>query len=116
MKARFVQADERISSDGGRALLNLEFCSCHEAVAGYGDYLHGEAVSIGLLCAFVYLNLKVCTRFGGNNKSFLWFNSALNIPCPSTLMEKMLSDKKVSHGKLNCDDERNRKRFCGRNG
>jgi len=55
IKASLVQEDERedTSSTGGRALLNLGHTFGHaiEVVAGYGEYLHGEAVSIGLCLA-----------------------------------------------------------------
>jgi len=51
LKARIVEADEReTAKDGGRALLNLGHTFGHaiENAAGYGEYLHGEAVAIGL--------------------------------------------------------------------
>lgn len=51
LKAKIVEADEReLAADGGRALLNLGHTFGHaiERVAGYGTYLHGEAVAIGL--------------------------------------------------------------------
>lgn len=54
IKARIVEADEReLAKDGGRALLNLGHTFAHaiEQVAGYGHYLHGEAVAIGLSAA-----------------------------------------------------------------
>ena len=54
LKARIVEADEReTAQDGGRALLNLGHTFAHaiEHAAGYGDYLHGEAVAIGLCAA-----------------------------------------------------------------
>jgi 3-dehydroquinate synthase len=54
MKAAIVQADEKeTATNGGRALLNLGHTFAHaiEAVAGYGVYLHGEAVAIGLSMA-----------------------------------------------------------------
>jgi len=54
MKAGIVGADERETArDGGRALLNLGHTFGHaiEAVAGYGSYLHGEAVGAGLAMA-----------------------------------------------------------------
>ncbi len=53
-KARFVEVDEReTAKEGGRALLNLGHTFGHaiENVAGYGEYLHGEAVAIGLAAA-----------------------------------------------------------------
>jgi 3-dehydroquinate synthase len=54
IKARLVEADERERSDGaGRALLNLGHTFAHaiEQAAGYGAYLHGEAVAVGLCAA-----------------------------------------------------------------
>ncbi len=54
IKAGLVEADEReLVGDGGRALLNLGHTFGHaiEQVAGYGTYLHGEAVAIGLAAA-----------------------------------------------------------------
>jgi 3-dehydroquinate synthase len=53
-KARIVKADEReLAATGGRALLNLGHTFAHaiERVAGYGSYLHGEAVAVGLVGA-----------------------------------------------------------------
>lgn len=60
-KARIVEADEReTAAEGGRALLNLGHTFGHaiEQVSGYGTYLHGEAVAIGL-CAAARLSLKL---------------------------------------------------------
>lgn len=54
MKAKIVSNDEReTSKDGGRALLNLGHTFAHaiENTAGYGHYLHGEAVGLGMLLA-----------------------------------------------------------------
>lgn len=51
IKAQVVAADEKeTATSGGRALLNLGHTFAHaiENVAGYGQYLHGEAVAIGL--------------------------------------------------------------------
>lgn len=61
LKARIVEADEReTAQEGGRALLNLGHTFGHaiENVAGYGEYLHGEAVAIGL-CAAARLSQKL---------------------------------------------------------
>jgi 3-dehydroquinate synthase len=61
MKARIVEADEReLAREGGRALLNLGHTFGHaiEQVTGYGAYLHGEAVAIGL-CAAARLSQKL---------------------------------------------------------
>jgi 3-dehydroquinate synthase len=54
LKARIVEVDEReLAPAGGRALLNLGHTFGHavEQVTGYGHYLHGEAVAIGLAAA-----------------------------------------------------------------
>jgi len=54
IKASVITADEREEkARGGRALLNLGHTFGHaiEAAAGFGTYLHGEAVGIGLLMA-----------------------------------------------------------------
>ncbi len=54
IKARIVAGDEKeTAGSGGRALLNLGHTFAHaiENVAGYGAYLHGEAVAIGLVLA-----------------------------------------------------------------
>ncbi|MDE2150352.1 MAG: 3-dehydroquinate synthase [Gammaproteobacteria bacterium] len=51
MKARLVEADEREALDGGaRALLNLGHTFAHaiETHTGYRQWLHGEAVAVGL--------------------------------------------------------------------
>ena len=50
-KAKIVAADEREA--GMRALLNLGHTFGHavEQVAGYGEWLHGEAVALGMLMA-----------------------------------------------------------------
>ena len=54
IKAQVVADDEKeTAATGGRALLNLGHTFAHaiENVAGYGQYLHGEAVGIGLCLA-----------------------------------------------------------------
>lgn len=61
LKAQVVEADEReLAKAGGRALLNLGHTFGHavEQVAGYGVYLHGEAVAIGL-CAAARLSARL---------------------------------------------------------
>lgn len=51
IKAEVVANDEKeIADANGRALLNLGHTFGHaiENVAGYGDYLHGEAIAVGI--------------------------------------------------------------------
>jgi 3-dehydroquinate synthase len=71
IKARVVAADEReTAANDGRALLNLGHTFGHaiEQCTGYTKYLHGEAVSIGIVMAanlsreLGYLNARECER------------------------------------------------------
>jgi len=52
LKAAVVEQDER-EETGLRAVLNYghTFAHAFEAVAGYGTWLHGEAVAAGMVCA-----------------------------------------------------------------
>lgn len=52
LKAQVVEQDE-YETQGLRAMLNFghTFAHAFEKVAGYGKLLHGEAVSIGMVCA-----------------------------------------------------------------
>ncbi|MEZ6099080.1 MAG: 3-dehydroquinate synthase [Pirellulaceae bacterium] len=52
LKADVVLADERETS-GLRAILNYGHTFGHalEAITGYGSWLHGEAIAVGMLCA-----------------------------------------------------------------
>ncbi|MGA3007018.1 MAG: 3-dehydroquinate synthase [Opitutaceae bacterium] len=61
LKGRIVELDEHeVAKNGGRALLNLGHTFGHaiEQVTGYGAYLHGEAVAVGL-CAAARLSHKL---------------------------------------------------------
>ena len=108
-KASIVRDDERESdSKGVRALLNLGHTFAHaiEAVAGYGQYLHGEAVAIGLVCAF---RLSQKLGFCGNDSEsqLLTLLKGYNLPTDlknplpvEDLLDSMRSDKKVHKGCL----------------
>jgi 3-dehydroquinate synthase len=52
LKADVVEKDER-EETGLRAILNYghTFAHAFETVAGYGHWLHGEAVAVGMICA-----------------------------------------------------------------
>ena len=52
LKADVVEEDEK-ETTGRRAILNYghTFAHAFESVFGYGTYLHGEAVAVGMLCA-----------------------------------------------------------------
>ena len=106
-KARVVEADEfETAKAGGRALLNLGHTFGHaiENAAGYGQYLHGEAVAIGL-CAAARLSVelkfisaaeeaRVPTAIVGHGLPTR-LRAALSV---AALMEAMMRDKKVRAG------------------
>ncbi len=109
IKASFVESDERESASiGGRALLNLGHTFAHaiEAVTGYDQYLHGEAVAVGLVMA-ARLSQRLGHLSDNEVQSILNILINVNLPiklreplAPATLINAMKSDKKVKHGKL----------------
>ena len=109
IKAGVVQADERETApSGGRALLNLGHTFAHaiEAVAGYGQYLHGEAVGAGLVAA-ARLSEWLGLISGDDVARVRRVVDAhalpvrLRVPLPTgSLVEAMKRDKKVKHGRL----------------
>jgi 3-dehydroquinate synthase len=106
-KARIVEADEfEMAKDGGRALLNLGHTFGHaiENAAGYGGYLHGEAVAIGL-CAAARLSVELKFISASDEARIANVVAAhdlpvrLRAPLPlATLMAAMARDKKVRAG------------------
>ena len=105
-KADVVRRDER--EQGVRALLNLGHTFGHaiEASAGYGEVLHGEAVSIGMVCAAHLSNLlgdisaadlrRVAQLLDGTGLP-------VTLPprsCATSLLELMALDKKNQAGRL----------------
>ena len=109
-KAKIVEQDEREISkgEGGRALLNLghTFAHAFESVAGYGAYLHGEAVSIGLLCAF-RLSQKIGFCKNDSEDALLDLLESYDLPTKldeslsiDELVNTMQNDKKVMKGNL----------------
>jgi 3-dehydroquinate synthase len=109
IKATLVEADERErAASGGRALLNLGHTYGHaiEQATGYGAYLHGEAVAIGLSAA-----ARLSRRLGmiGDLEARRveaviaghGLPTRLRSPLPvSALMEAMARDKKARAGAL----------------
>jgi 3-dehydroquinate synthase len=106
LKADVVEADER-ETTGVRAVLNYGHTFCHalETVTGYGHYLHGEAVSLGMLCAS-----RLAERLGRVDAQFtarqLTLLAALGLPVDfpevnhGQMLDAMMRDKKVEHGRL----------------
>ena len=106
LKAAVVESDER-EETGLRAVLNYGHTFCHavEALTGYGVYLHGEAVSIGMHCAARLAERlrRVPAEFIQRQQALL---EALQLPIelPDLSVEDMLTamahDKKSEHGQL----------------
>ena len=110
-KAGVVARDER--ETGERALLNLghTFGHAFEAAAGFSNtLLHGEAVALGIVCAFEF-----STRLGllpGNDAGRVAHHlAAVGLPThirdvpglnvtADRLMDLIAQDKKVKRGKL----------------
>lgn len=105
-KALVVQEDERETS-GRRAILNYGHTFAHamESVCGYGTFLHGEAVSMGMHMAAILARRlgRVDDRFVQRQETLL---NHLELPTrfPDSdalaLWQAMQHDKKVEHGKL----------------
>jgi 3-dehydroquinate synthase len=109
IKAQIVADDEKETAvSGGRALLNLGHTFAHaiENAAGYGHYLHGEAVGIGLSLATqisVALEQMPANNIALTDKVLHQFQlpTRLNEPLKSSdLMAAMQRDKKNRRGRL----------------
>jgi 3-dehydroquinate synthase len=106
LKADVVEKDER-DETGLRAVLNYghTFAHAFEALTGYGELLHGEAVAIGMMCA-----ARLAQRLGRIDAAFVARQNALveNLGLPTKVpkldhdkvLTTMMHDKKVEHGKL----------------
>lgn len=109
IKAHIVADDEKETApNGGRALLNLGHTFAHaiENVAGYGAYLHGEAVGIGLsLATQLSIQLGQLEASAQAPVDALLTKNNLPIALESKLslcdlMQAMQRDKKNRSGKL----------------
>ena len=105
-KARVVADDERETS-GRRAILNYGHTFAHaiESTAGYGTFLHGEAVSIGMqMAARLAVLLGECSAELFEKQTRLLTAAKLPLRWPQADAEAMLPvmarDKKVAHGQL----------------
>lgn len=106
LKASVVEQDEREES-GARAVLNYghTFAHAFEAVTNYGSLLHGEAVSIGMMCAarLAHALGRIPQEMVDRQEILL---RALNLPtsvpaCDAgAILSAMRRDKKVEHGSL----------------
>jgi 3-dehydroquinate synthase len=106
LKAQVVEQDEREESDL-RAILNYGHTFCHaiETVAGYGQFLHGEAVAIGMIAASRLA--ESLGRIGHEvtrRQAELLVRLGLAIEPPELDVEQLLAamqrDKKAERGRL----------------
>lgn len=105
-KASIVSADERES--GNRALLNLGHTFGHaiETATGYEDWLHGEAVAVGMLMAAdLSLRMGWITRSDYEAIEALLRCAKLPVAAPEAMTREKFSelmqvDKKVIDGRL----------------
>ena len=106
LKADLVERDER-DQTGLRAVLNYghTFAHAFEAVAGYGTWLHGEAVAAGMICASRLAEMigLIPPEVTQRQRTLL---GQLKLPVAperwplNMLLEAMRRDKKVVDGKL----------------
>ncbi|MCA9082791.1 MAG: 3-dehydroquinate synthase [Planctomycetaceae bacterium] len=109
LKALVVKEDE-FETTGLRAILNYGHTYAHafEALAGYGTLLHGEAVSIGMICASRLANrLGRISSHLTERQAKLLQAVGLPIAVPETLKSRkdeilncMMLDKKTEAGNL----------------
>lgn len=104
-KAAVVAADER--EQGERALLNLGHTFGHaiEAALGYGEWLHGEAVAVGMVMA-VQMSCERghCTESDVKRTIAILEHAGLPVRAPAIASERMLElmqlDKKNESGQI----------------
>jgi 3-dehydroquinate synthase len=106
LKAEVVTDDER-EETGRRAILNYGHTFCHaiEQVSGYGQFLHGEAVAIGMVCASrLAEDLGLIDSSTTKRQTQLLERLALPFDLPpldeKALLVAMQHDKKTENGKL----------------
>ncbi|MEZ5325338.1 MAG: 3-dehydroquinate synthase [Verrucomicrobiales bacterium] len=107
IKADVVMEDEQERS-GTRALLNFGHTIGHaiESSAGYGELLHGEAISIGLAAA-IYLSRKLANLSEADATTLLDLLEKFELPLTigpelddETILSAMRRDKKFDAGEI----------------
>lgn len=105
-KAQVVSADER--EGGVRAILNLGHTFGHaiETAQGYGQWLHGEAVAVGMLLALelsAHRSAIPASEVADLRALLLASGLPVKAPAdmtPAVFLELMARDKKVVDGRL----------------
>jgi 3-dehydroquinate synthase len=107
IKAAIVSEDE-FETKGLRALLNFGHTIGHaiEASAGYGELLHGEAISLGIRAA-LFLSEKHAGLSCDESNALLTLLAAFRLPLvlpesitTERIMEKLSRDKKFDQGAI----------------
>lgn len=107
IKAKVVEEDER-ETLGTRALLNFGHTIGHgiEAAGGYGRFLHGEAISLGLVAA-VRLSVQHSTLSEEAGQRIIDALKAYNLPTrlpedvpTETVLSALARDKKFEAGEI----------------
>ena len=106
LKAQVVREDE-LETSGRRAILNYGHTFGHaiENVFGYGKFLHGEAISIGMhAAARLAQKISMVDEAFVDRQGKLLQNFGLPISLNSADLDELVAamhhDKKVSHGTL----------------
>ena len=107
IKAQIVAADER-ETTGERALLNFGHTVGHgiEAAAGYGRYLHGEAISLGIVAA-CSISAKKAGLSASDREQIMSLLRQFELPVKlprdistESITTALKTDKKFSQGKI----------------
>jgi 3-dehydroquinate synthase len=107
IKARIVAEDEREES-GKRALLNFGHTMGHaiESAAGYGQFLHGEAISLGMRAAS-WLSTKYAGLPAEDYRRLVHLLQEFRLPvilqseiATAAIMSRVFTDKKFHRGQI----------------
>ena len=107
IKAGIIAADEH-ETTGERALLNFGHTIGHgiEAAAGYGRYLHGEAISLGIVAACIISKQHAALSDEDQARIIALlhqFHLPVKLPpdiITGTIIAALKTDKKFSEGKI----------------
>lgn len=107
IKAAVVEEDEK-ETTGTRALLNFGHTIGHgiEAAGGYGRFLHGEAISLGLVAA-IRLSVEASTLSPEDGERLIAALSTYQLPTKladditdETILSSLRRDKKFEAGEI----------------
>ena len=104
-KSDIVSLDEK--ENGIRAILNYGHSFGHviENLCGYGEYLHGEAISVGMrIAGDIASDIGIWSKEDSQRQNKLIKDFGLPIKIPSlkkeSILKILMGDKKVKEGKM----------------